>query len=102
MVSTKNWWCDFESYCRTQPGGRERASSSMLRRAEIGMPLRDLEGTSRWEEVVGFWVVGAEEEVASSYGGGGSDGVGCDLDILLPSMIFLAYMPRIVFKVAII
>ena len=46
-MSTKNWWLDLESYWRTQPAGSSRASSSMLRRREGGMPLRVL-----------WWVVG--------------------------------------------
>lgn len=60
VSSTKNWWCVLESYCRTQPVGRGRDSSSMLRRVDGEMPLRVLGGTSRW---VGFEV--ELEELAS-------------------------------------
>ena len=42
LLSTKNWWEDLESYWRTHPGGRGRASSSIERRTSGGMPLRVL------------------------------------------------------------
>lgn len=58
-MSTKNWWWFCGSYCRTQPGGRGRPSSSMLRRLCGGMPFRVLCGS----DVVGFVFAGLFEEL---------------------------------------